>query len=134
MHPQYEKAHNWTREVIAAAIEVHRHMGGGLLESIYENCLCHELSLRGIPHASQVQIRYRYKDLNVEEPLRLDLLVDQCLVVELKSVADVLPVHKAQVLSYMKLLDVPLGLLINFNTILLKDGLHRLMLPGSSPT
>ena len=126
------KADRLSHEVIGAAIEVHRETGSGLLESIYERCLVHELSIRGISAVQQAPVVIEYKGLKFEETLRLDLLVEGCLLVELKSVQDVLPVHKAQLFSYMKLLNVPLGLLINFHEPKLTSGIHRMMLPGSS--
>ncbi|MBN8708147.1 MAG: GxxExxY protein [Verrucomicrobia bacterium] len=132
MHPLFLKADRLSHEVIGAAIEVHRETGSGLLESIYERCLVHELSIRGISAVQQAPVVIEYKGLKFEETLRLDLLVEGCLLVELKSVQDVLPVHKAQLFSYMKLLNVPLGLLINFHEPKLTSGIHRMMLPGSS--
>ena len=129
MHADFTRADRWSNQVIGAAIEVHRHKGAGLLESIYQRCLERELELRHIPFQRQLEIPIEYKGLIFEEPLRLDLLVDQCLIVELKAVESILPIHKAQLLSYMKLINAPLGLLINFHCLTLKDGLHRLILP-----
>lgn len=131
MHPLYAKAHELSSEVIGAAIEVHRHKGPGLIESIYERCLMRELQLRHIPATQQVPVEIEYKGLVFEEPLRLDVLVDQCLIVENKVVEKILPVHKAQLLSYMKLLNIPLGLLINYHEPVLKAGICRLILPGA---
>ena len=131
MHRDYERAHRWSREVIGAAIEVHRQKGPGLLESIYEKCLMREFDVLGIPATNQVLVTVEYKGFMFDEPLRLDVYVDKCLVVELKAVETVLPIHKAQVMSYMKLLDAPLGLLINFHCVRLKDGIHRFILPGA---
>ena len=132
MHPLYVKADALSPEIIGAAIEVHRDKGPGLIESIYERCLLHELSLRGLPAVNQRLIRIRYKDLEFEEPLRFDVLVNDCLLVEAKSVERILPIHKAQLLSYMKLLSIPVGLLINFNSPKLTDGVSRLILPGAN--
>ena len=132
MHPLFEKADRLSREVIGAAIEVHRLKGPGLIESIYEKCLLRELSLRGLSAVNQRLVRIEYKGLVFEEPLRFDVLVEECLLLELKSVQDVLPIHKAQLLSYMKLLDVPVGLLINFHEEKLVDGIHRMILPGAN--
>lgn len=101
-----------------------------MLESIYEWCLIHELRLRGLECTSQKVVTIEYKGLKREEPLRFDVLVEQCLLVECKAVEKVLPVHKAQGISYMKLLDVPVGLLINFHEGKVTDGVSRLMLPG----
>lgn len=132
MHPLYQQAESITQAVIGAAMEVHRDKGPGLLESIYERCFIHELKLRGFQVEQQRQIQIRYKDLVFEDTLRCDVIVNGCLLIELKSVVDVLPIHKAQGLSYMKLLDIPLGYVINFNVPLLKQGLHRLILPGAN--
>jgi hypothetical protein len=132
MHPLYAKADAISGDVIGAAIEVHRDKGPGLIESIYERCLMHELTLRKHPAVNQKVIRIRYKDLVFDEPLRFDVLVEDCLLIEAKSVERILPIHKAQLLSYMKLLDVPIGLLINFHEVILKNGIHRLILPGAN--
>ena len=132
MHPLFHKADQISHEVIGAAIEVHRLKGPGLLESIYERCLMRELELRGLAAVHQQVVRIEYKGLIFEEPLRFDLLVEGCLLLELKSVQEVLPIHKAQLLSYMKLLDVPIGLLINFFELKLSDGLSRMILPGAN--
>ena len=121
-----------SREVIGAAIEVHRLKGPGLIESIYEKCLLRELSLRGLSAVNQRLVRIEYKGLVFDEPLRFDVLVEGCLLLELKSVQEILPVHLAQLLSYMKLLDVPVGLLINFHELKLVDGIHRMILPGAN--
>jgi GxxExxY protein len=132
VHPLYEKADRISREVIGAAIEVHRHKGAGLIESIYERCLLRELELRAVPASSQKIVRVEYKGLVFDEPLRFDLLVDDCLLVELKAVETLHPSSKAQLFSYMKLLDVPLGLLINFHEPVLKNGISRMILPGAN--
>jgi len=120
-----------TQAIIGAAIEVHRDKGPGLIESIYEWCLTKELSLRNLDSVSQKVVKIHYKGFVREEPLRFDVLVNECVLVEAKSVERVLPVHRAQLLSYMKLLDVPLGLLINFNVAKLTDGVSRFILPGA---
>lgn len=132
MHRLFAKADQLTSIVIGAAIEVHRVMGPGLLESIYERCLMHELSLRGLHVEKQQVVRVRYKDIVFEEPLRFDLLVEGCLLIEVKAVEHVLPVHLAAAISYLKLLDVPLGLLINFHVPKLTDGVKRLIIPGAN--
>jgi GxxExxY protein len=121
-----------SKEVIGAAIEVHRIMGSGLIESVYEKCLQRELDLRGIPATKQVAVSVEYKGLVFEDNPRCDLLVADCLLVELKAVETLHPVSKAQLLSYMRLLKAPVGLLINFHEALLKQGVHRLMLPGAN--
>jgi GxxExxY protein len=125
-------ASSLTGDVIGAAIEVHRVLGPGLLESIYEKCFLRELELRGIAAVNQERISIEYKGLRFEETLRFDVLVASCLMVEVKAVENVLPVHKAVLMSYMKLLDVSLGLLINFHEAKLTDGVSRLILPGAN--
>lgn len=132
MHPLFSKASELTETVIGGAIEVHRNKGPGLIESIYEWCLLKELELRGLACTSQKVVIIDYKGFKREEPLRFDVLVEGCVLVEAKALQNVLPIHKAQVLSYMKLLDVPLGLLINFHELKLTDGVHRLILPGAN--
>jgi GxxExxY protein len=132
MHPLFAKADKLSFAAIGAAIEVHRIMGPGLLEGIYEKCMMRELELRGIGFVNQRLVRIDYKGLTFDEPLRFDVLVETCLLLELKSVLEVLPVHKAQLLSYMKLLDVPVGLIINFHELKLVDGVTRLILPGAN--
>lgn len=113
-------------------MEVHRIKGPGFIESIYERCLAHELGLQGIPAENQLLVPIEYKGLLFDEPLRLDVYVDRCLILELKAVEKVLPIHKAKLMSYMKLLDAPIGLLINFNEVVLKDGIHRMILPNAN--
>jgi len=121
-----------TETVIAAAIEVHRDKGPGLIESIYEWCLLKELELRGLECASQKSVVIEYKGFTRGEPLRFDVLVEGCVLVEAKAVEKVLPIHKAQLLSYMKLLNVPVGLLINFHEMKVTDGIHPLILSGAN--
>jgi GxxExxY protein len=132
MHQAYQKAAALTESIIGAAIEVHRKKGPGLLESIYEWCLQTELTVRKLNWESQKSVLVEYKGFFREEPLRFDLLVEGCVLVEVKAVERILPIHKAQLLSYMKLLDVPIGLLINFHEMKLTDGVKRLMLPGAN--
>jgi GxxExxY protein len=132
MHPLYERANALTETVIAAAIEVHRDKGPGLIESIYEWCLIQELALRNVSCKNQDVVIVRYKGFSREELLRFDVLVEGCLLVEAKAVREVVPVHKAQLMSYMKLLDVPLGLILNFHELRLTDGISRLILPGAN--
>jgi GxxExxY protein len=123
-----QRAKAWSQLVIGAAIEVHRIKGAGLLEEIYSKCLGRECELRKIPFVREVRVSLEYKGLVFEEPLRLDFLVDDVLILELKSVERVLPIHKAQLLSYMKLLNKPLGLLLNFNEVVLSNGICRMVL------
>jgi len=131
MHPLYQQASQLTESIIGAAIEVHRDKGPGLVESIYEWCLKRELELRKHAAVNQRAVQISYKGFVKEELLRFDVLVENCVLIEAKAVEHILPIHKAQLLSYMKLLDVPLGLLINFNMPRLTDGISRLILPGA---
>jgi GxxExxY protein len=131
MHPLFEKASGLTETIIAAAIEVHRDKGPGLIESIYEWCLTQELGLRGLNCVCQKTVLIAYKGFTREEPLRFDVLVEGCVLVEAKAVEKILPIHKAQLLSYLKLLNIPLGLLINFHELKVTDGINRLILPGA---
>ena len=111
--------------VIGAAIEVHREFGPGLLESAYEGALCRELTLRGIPHARQVMMPVVYKGEAIDTGYRVDILIDQRLALELKAVEKLLPVHAVQLLTYLRLGNFFLGLLINFNVRKLVDGIER---------
>jgi GxxExxY protein len=132
MHPLFDKAASLTESIIAGAIEVHRDKGPGLIESIYEWRLSKELGLRGLAFIEQKLVRIEYKGFTREEPLRFDVLVEGCVLVEAKAVEKVLPIHKAQLLSYMKLLNTPIGLLINFHEMKVTDGIHRFILPGAN--
>ena len=122
MHRLYDRADKLSREVIGAAIEVHRHKGPGLIESIYERCMRRELELRSIPAMTHRLVRVECKGLVFDEPLRFDILVDDCLLVEVKAVEVSHPSSEAQLFSYMRLLDVPIGLLINFHEGFSKTG------------
>jgi GxxExxY protein len=115
-------------KVIGAAIEVHRHLGPGLLESTYHACLCRELQLRGIPYHSQVALPLEYKGVRVAKGYCIDFLIDDSVIVEIKSVDKLLPIHSAQLITYMRLQRVSSGLLMNFNVDLLPKGLKRLLL------
>lgn len=117
-----------TQKVIGCAIEVHRTLGPGLLESTYETCLCYELDLAGIVHRRQVALPISYKGLLIDSAYRIDLLIQDSLIVEIKSVDALCPVHSAQLLTYMKLAEIPTGLLINFNVSRLIDGVKRFKL------
>ena len=128
MDESLQRARAWSHVVIGAAIEVHRLKGPGLLEEIYSKCLGRECELRNVPFVRELRVNIEYKGFIFEQPLWLDLLVDDVLILQLKSVERVLPIHKAQLLSYMKLLNKPVGLLINFNERILADGLHRMLL------
>lgn len=112
--------------VLGAAIEVHRHLGPGLMESAYETCLCHELRERGLRFERQVALPVQYKGLILDAGYRIDILVEGCLVIEIKAVEQVTDLHKAQLLTYLRLRDSWLGLLLNFNVPMMKDGIHRM--------
>ena len=117
-----------TREIIGAAIEVHRHLGPGLLESSYRRCLMQELSLRGISFESELPVSLQYKGMQLESGYRLDLLIQDAVVVETKSVEALAKVHEAQLLTYLRLGGWSVGLLINFNVEVLKNGIRRRVL------
>jgi GxxExxY protein len=132
MPPLFQKASGLTETIIAAAIEVHRDKGPGLIESIYEWCLTKELGLCGLNCVSQMTVLIEYNGFTREEPPRFDVLIEGCALVEAKAVERILPIHKAQLLSYMKVLNIPLGLLINFHELKVTDGISRLILPGAN--
>ena len=117
-----------TGQIIGSAIEVHRHLGPGLLESAYETCLAYELTQRGLHVQRQKALPIVYKQINLEQGYRIDLLVENLVIVELKVVEALTTVHEAQILSYLKFSGCPVGLLINFNVQLLKDGVKRFRL------
>ena len=117
-----------TEKVIGLAIEVHRTLGPGLLESAYEECFCYELKAHEVPHRRQVPLPVVYKTVRLDCGYRMDVVVEDRLVVELKTVDRLLPVHDAQLLTYLKLSGIGTGLLLNFNTAVLKDGIRRLVL------
>ena len=116
-----------TRRVIGPAIEVHRNTGRGLLESVYDRCLCHELCLAGTPFERQVGIPIQYKGVQFDDSFRADIVVDGTVIVEIKSVAAILPAHEARLLTYLRMSQMRIGLLLNFNTSRLTDGLRRLV-------
>ena len=116
-----------TGRILAAAFEVHSVLGPGLLESVYQRAMAHELQLQGLPFESQAAVPLRYKGHTLEAPLRLDLIVAQKVIVEIKSVAALEDVHRAQVLTYLRLTDLEIGLLINFNVVSLKLGIKRII-------
>jgi len=124
-----------TEKIIGAAIEVHRHLGPGLLESAYEECLCHELNLNGLRFRRQVSLPVSYKGLHLDCAYRLDFLVEDLVIVEIKAVDELAPIHQAQLLTYLRAAAKQVGLLMNFNVAMLKDGLRRVIddSPGSSP-
>jgi GxxExxY protein len=114
-------------QVIGAAIEVHRHLGPGLLESTYEQCMCRELSLRGVPFECQLELPMRYKDVQLDCGYRIDIRVADALILEIKSVDELAPTHTAQLLTYLKLTGLHPGLLLNFNVRMMKDGIRRVV-------
>src|SRR5215212_442847 len=122
MNPHVNKL---TYETIGAAIEVHRALGPGLLESTYRECLCRELSLRGIAFRKECGLPLRYKGVGLDCGYRVDLLVADLVVVEIKAVETLAPVHDAQLLTYLRVGGWNVGLLINFNVVVLRDGIHR---------
>ena len=133
MHPLYRKADSLTAEVISAAVSIHEHFGPGLMESIYVKCLEQALRARDIKTAREVRVPIRYMGLEFDEHLRIDLLVDDCLVVEAKAVEKPNPMlFKMQTLSYMKLMDIPLGLVLNFGgTTMRNRNVWRVILKGA---
>ena len=114
-------------KIIGAAIDLHKHIGPGLLESVYENALAHDLNALGLTTVQQVPMPFVYKDVRMNVGYRLDLLVENRVIVEVKSLEVLAPVHHAQTLTYLKLSGKKLGLLINFNTKVLKDGVHQVV-------
>ena len=118
-----------TEKVIGAAIEVHRTLGPGLLESAYEECLCHELHLRDIPFQRQVPLPVKYKNVSLDCGYRIDLIVKDAIILELKSIEHILPVHEAQLLTYLKLANKRVGLILNFHVAqLVRGGIVRKVL------
>lgn len=117
-----------SHQVIGCALEVHKHLGPGLLESAYEQCLAHELTLAQIPFKLQVPVPVAYKGVHLDCGFRVDVRIEDRLIVELKSVEKLLPIHEAQLLTYMKLARASVGLLMNFNVVYFRDGLKRMVL------
>jgi GxxExxY protein len=122
-----EKANALSHEIIGAAIEVHKTIGPGLLESAYEECLSQELSIRSIPFEQQVELPIEYKGMKLSAGYRIDIIVNGLLILELKSVEKLMPIHEAQLLTYLRLSDIWLGLLININVPVFKQGIKRLV-------
>lgn len=122
-----EKHEQLINKVIGAAIEVHQNLGPGFLESIYERALCHEFQLQGIPFKKQVEIEVPYKEISISGQ-RLDLIIDNFLILELKTVEEIGPIHEAQLLSYLKSTGLKVGLIINFKVKQLKSGIKRMVL------
>ena len=122
---------NITEKIIGCAIEVHKQLGPGLLESTYESCLLYELKKTGLEVKTQIGLPLIYKEIKLEVGYRMDFLVENCVIVEIKSVEKLMDVHVAQVLTYLKLSNSKIGLLINFNVLRLKDGIKRLIAKDS---
>jgi GxxExxY protein len=116
-----------SRQIVDAAVQVHKKLGPGLLESVYRECLVYEVQKRGLRVEVEVQVPIIYDGVPLKSALRLDLLVDNEIIVELKSIEDILAVHRAQLLSYLKLTNKRLGLLLNFNVPSIKNGIYRLV-------
>jgi GxxExxY protein len=117
-----------TEKILGAAIEVHRALGPGLLESAYEECLCYELNLRGLRFLRQISVPVKYKGINLDCGYQLDIIVEDIVILELKSVDRIASIHEAQLLTYMKLLNKPVGFIINFNVPVLRSGIVRKVL------
>jgi GxxExxY protein len=117
-----------TKQIIGAAIEVHRELGPGLLESVYEECLCYELSTREIPFRRQVALPLVYKSRQLDCGFRADVIIADKVLIEIKAVETVTDLHKAQLLTYLRITGLKVGLILNFNTVVLKDGMVRLVL------
>ena len=117
-----------TEQIIGAAIEVHKSLGPGLLKSAYEECLCHELGLRGLKFERQKPIPLKYKGIKLDCGYRIDILVENKVIIELKTVEEIMPVHEAQLLTYLRLANIKVGLIMNFYVPVLKDGIRRMAL------
>jgi GxxExxY protein len=126
--PIAARAESVAAQVIDAAVKIHKTLGPGLLESVYEICLCYELSKRGLKCRRQVDIPVRYEDVFLETGFRVDVIVDKCVIVELKSAAAIIPIHEAQLLTHLRLTKIRLGLILNFNVPLMKEGIKRMVI------
>ncbi|MBM3327731.1 MAG: GxxExxY protein [Calditrichaeota bacterium] len=127
MNPIPENLNRIAREIVDAAYKVHKSLGPGLLESAYEACLAHEMSLRNLAFRTQVVLPVVYEGVKLDAGFRLDMLVEERLIVEMKAVEKIIPLHEAQLLTYLRLSNLRLGLLINFNVLLIKDGIKRMV-------
>ena len=116
-----------SNKIIGAAIEVHKTLGPGLLESAYEQCLCHELKIRGISFEREKQLPVVYKGLKLDSGYRLDVVIEDAILLELKSCEKIEPIHRAQLLTYLKLSGISLGLILNFNVPVMRDGIVRIV-------
>jgi GxxExxY protein len=119
------KEEKLTEAIIGAAIEIHRVLGPGLMESVYEECLCYELSQRNVAFKRQESLPIKYKNVRLDCGYRLDIVCEEKVILELKAIEQLLPIHEAQLITYLKLSNKPIGLLINFNVPVLKDGIVR---------
>ena len=128
MNDNLSRENEVSHKIIKGAIEVHRELGPGLLESIYEECVCKEFDLNKIKYNRQKEIPIVYKNIGLNQKYRIDLIVEDCVIVELKCVENILPVYQAQLLSYLKLTGLRLGLILNFNVNLMKNGIKRIIL------
>jgi GxxExxY protein len=128
MRNKEKKMKDYTHEIIGAAIEVHRHLGLGLLESAYQTCLAHEMTLRGIAFKAQAALPVSYKGVELDCAYRMDYLVGDTTIVEIKSAQALTPINEAQLLTYLKLAGKQVGLLMNFNVPFMRDGIERLVL------
>ena len=122
------KANDISKEIIGACIEVHKALGAGLLESAYGMCLERELTVRGMPFEKEHPVNLEYKGVRIDCAYRVDFIVGGLVVLELKAIQEILPIHHAQILTYLRLLKLRLGMLINFNVPVLKDGIKRVIL------
>ena len=127
-HAEIQCLNEISSGIIGCSIEVHKEVGPGLLESVYEECLCYELKQKGFLCERQKELPVIYKKLELNAGFRIDILIENSVIIELKAIERILPIHKAQILSYMKLMNIKLGLLINFNVPVLKDGINRFVL------
>ena len=125
--PLSEKEEKTAQKIVDSAFQVHNALGPGLLESVYETCFCYELENHGLSVKKQSSFPIKYKDLHLDSGLRIDIIVDNSIICELKAVETLLPIHKAQILSYLKLTNKRLGFLINFNVELIKNGIIRII-------
>lgn len=125
---------DFSREIIGACMDVHTRLGPGLLESVYEQCVCIELERRKLPFRRQITLPIRYRDAVIEGTYRLDLVVCETTIVELKAVDALAPIHTAQLMTYLRLSQYPVGLLVNFNVPSLRQGIRRITLRHKSPT
>ena len=126
--PLPDKLNRIAKEVVDAAFNVHKTLGPGLLESAYEACMAHEMSIRNLKFRTQVMLPVVYKDVKLDAGFRLDMLVEEQVIVEMKAVNKMIPLHEAQLMTYLRLSNLRLGLLINFNVRLIKDGIKRLVI------